>query len=705
MFKKLFFCSTLPLALVCSSCSSLYKVDKQTYVIEVNNQNETFNNLSKVSGVYEPRKTLHDTLTGNYLLRYKYKNETKYDYLNNYFYRNGVSAKFLKFGIIDEIHLVDEQNSTHIFNTDEDSQINNVTDFIHPDINRGYKNPIYQIQTNNQNSINSSFFSQKLASSKLIRFKVKNNIYWYDKDKKTDTLINAKDIEKSIEKANLSSQQTNELKAFGIEKMDFTTNENNSYFEIKLNNNFKAELFLDLIINNKIFSAYSDKFNYSEYYLVKNDLKHTLYKSLNNANDIQSVLIKYNVVGKVDKPTHAKHLLNEYQQGLLSSNLLDDFSDVQQKQLIRDFNSNKGIKLSIVQNFSNNIVNTIMFKDFIDKPDMNNIFEIMMYGKNKDKNSQISQFYSQNNVDFRNNITQIINKYTLNFIANKTNYYDNFISPNAIISNAQNTNYLKVIDANDHVSKGQINLAKNIEFYPQDLKKNYYNAESFLNVDKQLKSLHFESISKNITKIIDNFYKENPNIKDKKINFILPLKLESLDTRIIEKLNKIFNEINQNLQVNIVDIHSKIAKKYYNFSNYTANNTIEYINKLLLTSNNNLINALTNSDVSKYKILNKTKDLLMKFIDQNKITLNLNDKQFLEKMSEFSIKLHNKFSYFEIIKLINEIKLLYSLPYNLSSNIDLDSFKYELIQPWIIKPTREDNLIYFEDIKMEGKNE
>ncbi|AIA29542.1 lipoprotein [Mycoplasmopsis californica] len=689
--------SFLPLPL---SCVAALKIPKSTYIIEKNSPNTNLTQFHPISGIFAQRSTLNDSLTGNYLLRYAYVGESKYDYLNKYFQKDGISAKFLKFGIIDGIKIIDSNGTEHIFDTDSSNEFQNPHDFVKPDINRGYKKYIYQIYSKNKKSINSRHFFNVLKDAKSIEFSIPQNKPWFDNEgKQTGLLISGFDVLNSLINANLSKQQLRELELVGFNNVLNKNNfeQNRVFFALNSTKNF--QLLLEQIVSNKIFSAYSQHGYFGGAYAMRvNDFKHTEYISLTNA-DIKRVLVKYNPVGKVDRNTHRLHILNEYEQGLITSEYLSLFNSSQQQNLLDKFKSqNSAVKLNIIQT-PNIKTQTLMFKDRIELNKTRNLYEQLMYGFDETKIDWLN-FYSGFGFKFRNLITQVLNKYSLNFSAKKTHYYDNFINPEAKISNANNTNYQRVIDAIDHVNKNVIYTDKMTKYYSESTKEHYYLTTSFLDSLKQIKSPYYSEIKLSLNRLLDKFYTENLIKNTEKIVFVLPLELEFLNSSLADVISLAMNELDSRLIVKLVDVSSELAKKYYNKHEFVSKNTMEYLNNLFLTKDNNLIRALEFLDSKNTPNLTKIKQHFENFfgnLNTDKILTGVN---YPAKINEFIFQIHQKLTYWEIINLINEIKILYSVPYNLSASVDLESFKYELVQPWIIKPTRDDNLVYYEDIKI-----
>ncbi|QBF34565.1 hypothetical protein EG856_01320 [Mycoplasmopsis phocirhinis] len=690
-------CSTLPL--VAFSCSKTHTA-KNIFIIEKNEANNNYNNVPKLGGIYAKRNSLHDSLSGNYLLRYKYIGEAKYDYLNNYFFADGISAKYLKFGLINKIQIIDNNQNISVFDSDDDIEFKVPKNLIKRDINRGFKNYIYSLVSPNPRSINSQNFTNKLQQAKSIKFYFKPNQFWFDKQgKQTQFKVLPNDLLNSLRNANLNEQQTQNLTLFGFDiNLVSQNNFTNDYAQFNISKIDNIELFLNEIIENKLFSAYKPNYYAGAFYLSSNDLKHTKYIALTNS-DIKQVIIKYNPAGQTDNQTHRIHILNEYEQGLVSSQDISIFNDAQQNNLIRKFKSgNKNIKLNILKTKNDSQNKYLSFNLKPNSSQIDPLYRMLMYGTNNNSGINWNHFYQGLGFEFRNNITQIINKFSLNFIVAKTQYYDNFISPDANISNAKNTNYLKIIDAIDHINENALFLDKKIyKYYAEQNKNHFFSKDSYLDIYKQLQSPWYSSIKNNITRILNKFYLTlNNEQKSKKIHFVIPLNIQKIETKMLNILNEIFNSIDPRLVIKIVDLNNNLTKQYYSIFNINSQNTIDYLVDLI--EQQNLLNAFKYVDIKLFPNLKKFAQFMHANLEQQDLTSK--NKNLTSKLKKAVFDFHTQFNYFDIIKIINEIKILYSVPYNIDSNVDLANFKYELIQPWFSKPTREDELIYFEDIKL-----
>ncbi|MCS4536986.1 hypothetical protein NXS15_02515 [Mycoplasma sp. CSL7475-4] len=704
LMLSLITCSTLPVVAV--ACSKTH-IAKNIYIIEKNESNPNYNGFEKVSGVYGKRKTLHDSLIGNYLLRYKYIGQVNFDYLNNYFFANGISARFLKFGLINKIEITDKDNNVSVFDSDDDDIFKNPKDHLKRDINRGYKNYIYTLQSQNPRSINSANFKQKLGKAKNIKFFFKSEQYWFDNQgKKTIQSITPNDLRQSIISANLNQEQIHNLNLLGFDNdLDNENNFNSKFAQFNLTNITNSDLFLSEIIENKMFSAYKANHYAGAYFLQSNDLKHTKYKSLNN-DPIEYVIIKYNPVGKIDNQTHRIHILNEYEQGLVSAQDISIFNDIQQNELIRKFKANDpNVKLNIIRTKNNSANQYLTFNLNPNLEAMDDLYKLLMYGTKDNNKIDWRNFYSGLGFEFRNNITQIIDKFSLNYTVNKTQYYDNFISAESLISNAKNTNYVRIIDAIDHLNKNILFLGDKVyEYYSEENKNHYYTKDSYLDIYEQLKAPKFEQIKTNIKQMLDKFYATlNTAQKSQKIQFIIPLDLEKIETKLLSVLKNLFNSIDERLEIKIVDLDNNLAKVYYTNFNANQDNTIDYLIDVVKTQN--ILKALDYIDFNRFVYLNKFKQFMLQSLNINNFGDDLDDlaqnsADFEAKIKKAIFDLHSQYNYFDIIKIINEIKIVYSVPYNVALNVDLANFRYELIQPWFIKPTRDDELIYFEDIKI-----
>ncbi|MCR8966641.1 OppA family ABC transporter substrate-binding lipoprotein [Mycoplasma zalophidermidis] len=715
--SKRYLSSILPLCitpLTVLGCTTRQNIAKNVYVLEKNGVNDTYLNLPKTGGVWGYKNTLHDSLVGNYIFRYKFVGEAKYDYLNKYFARNGIVGKFRKFGIIDKITIITKNGQKHLFDTDSEDEFKNPSKLIKVDINRGYKNYIYDLVSSNPKSINSENFTNCLSNSKQVIFHIKSDLFWYDKGQKTNTKVTGLDVLKSIKSAVLTNKNLKHLSLLGFDtknSLTFNNNYSDSEFKFNIVEVPNVNLLLNEFANNKIFTAYRDnEWSAGAYSLIINDLKHTEYIA-NFQQDLKKVILKYNPVGSVELQTHRIHLMNEYEQGLITSQTIDEFDNLQQSKYIRDFKSqNNGVKLNIVQTKNNSSINVLLprFKTISNISDVD-LYDKFMYESDV-INKNESTFYNGRGFVLRNNLQQIINKFTLNFNLYKTQYYDNLISPNALISNAKNTNYIRILDAIDHLNKAVIfTESQKIEYYSQVLKEDYYKKDSYLDLKTQLKSRWFNEIKNNINLLLNKFYHDYNLSSKQTITMIIPFNIKAFDFKTLEVINEIFSEIDERLIIKIVDINDKTVENYYEKITFNAKNTIDFFIQLLTLNNNNFINLLPYIDNMKFKYLVKFREYFAEYfkMDSQYILETIDNwlpTDYESNMREFAFKLHSKFNYYDIINMIAELKILLTPTYNTENNVDLDDFKYELIQSWIHKPTRDDNLIYFEDIIVSKEN-
>ncbi|WP_027334196.1 OppA family ABC transporter substrate-binding lipoprotein [Mycoplasma elephantis] len=735
---KIFITLSTPLTITpfITSCSSSTFVSNDVYIIEKNESNPYFNKIPLYGQEFSERKTIHDSLTGNYLIRWKYEGESVYDSLNSYF--KETSKKRLSFGLAKQIIIFDDKNK---FIFDDDDSDGKMLNNIKEDYGAGFLNPVYKQKSQNNKSINSDNFINKLKIAKKITFVLKDNLFFYNYlGEKTQHKIDAHNLLYSLKKC-IKDQEKNYLNALGftntiLKEENFKNNTIN--FDID-NKKLRTELFINEIIKNKAFSFIFQekikentdisKFLYAgSYVLNKCDLEKMIYISINKYTQIKKVIIKYNAAGSVDINSYRNHLLNSFNQGLISSQNISIFNDSQQANILSLYD-NGVYKLNIINNTKNE--SPPLFYD--DCPNFENTtfsknYAILMYGKEYLKKIDYNNFYNGLGFIFRNNISQIINKYTLSYTYNKTQYYDNFINPYAKISNNKNSNYTNIKSAFPHVIKDKLFLYNNTssklvtkDYFVDENFKHYYSIENIKDITKQFKSCYFDEIRNSIKKILDKFYEDN-NLNNKEIiEFDIPF-LDYLDKKIIDTLDEIFKSIDKRLKINIkVDKNIKnIQKMGYKIINFEDTDTNSFLTSLLLSKQNNLILNLIhyNSDINCLEKLNQFKNYFFEKLNFNNDDINeLKSKTLDEILQTISKKNQNKNinylietlvskyhydnSYFHIILLINDIKNSYAAPYRIDRYINLNLLlNYELIQSHFSKPTREDDLVYFEDIKI-----
>lgn len=734
-------CLTLAtyLPIVAISCTQENKfIDKNIYTLEFNESNPDYGKTIKNAGVFADRNSLHDSLTGNYLLRWQYDGSATYSTLNKYF--KTVSVKALKFGFINSITL-NIAGTQHVYDTDEyDKKIKN-------DLLSGYKKYIYVASSKNIKSINHESFLVNLSKADSISFGFDTKQHYYDNNaSKTNILASTNDLLNSIKKANMTKNQLDSLDIIGLNPESILNKNNykNDSIVYKLNSSKSVDMLLNVLINNKMFSLLhdskdSDNLFIGSYSLNQNNIGYKIYilnkKSIKNVDDrVQKVIFKYNQGGKIDEETNKIHLENAYKQGLITSQDISVFNKNQQDMFInnsKEYKKSYKINVTETQNIQS-IGNTIIWNSnpVANSKEYNDIFAKLLYGSDYLKNVDYSNFYSGDGFIFRNNITNLINKFALSYNILKSQYYDNSIDPNAIISNSNNsTNYNNIASAYDHIVKEKIyvaNTSESFEYYFDENEISYWSDKSFADINEQFKAYEFDKIKNSIIKILDKFYLNNSIDKSQKIKFSLPVLIEENNEN-IEKTFKIAQDI-----INSVDprIEMKFELKnitnfksdLFVFADYKAKNTVEYIQKLLEDHNNSLLiklfyydNSLNLSQLKHFKdfifkalkITQPVETDLKSLINNNKIKEFYNKILEIKNVSDFNVlaqqqalNYHVKNDYYAIIKLINDIKNYYAATYRFDQIINLNIFSYEIIQPWVDKPTRDDSLVYFEDIKI-----
>lgn len=746
--------SSMSIVVSCNITSKF--VQKNIYIIEKNESNNMANKSLLTSGNFSYKKTNHEALVSNYLLRYKFSGYSLYDNLNKYY--TGISIKSLSFGLINKIIINTQTNKITYDNDTFDLEINR-------DLRAGYKDYIYTATSSDPKSINHSSFLENLLKAKTIKMIVRTKNYYDSSGNVTNIKVSGKDLLNSIMYAKLNSNQKLSLSLSGINPNSLLNI--NNYLDNEINftdlNITNYAGFLHEIIYNNIFSFFNTKSTNlnknstindilyaGDYVLTTNSLSLREYNSINTNNMIKKVIIKYNQAGTIDEQTNRIHLLNAYEQGLITSAKLATFDDYQQQNIINEANKDKNkYKLSIIQPNSNNMQKQILMFNMnpnFKSAKFNENYARLIYGENYLNAIDYESYFNGRSLSFRNNFTQLINKFTISYSILKTQSYDNFIDPNAKITNAKNTTYVKVTNAYDHITKSIIlnyhidrsakvskmlisdpnNVNKNYYVYSESDKKKYFSLDSFKNIYNQFKSTNFQQNVLNIKNILDDFYNSNNIDLSETVAWEYPIIIEKDNDNIKQTfkiVEEIINNIDRRIKFKIVYIKPDELKNNYmvNFNNLIANNTIEYLSRMLLQNNNNLLVNLIYLNNDFFSSLSKLKkylfeklnlstediDKLKEYIKAKKSNSLIN---FLSKLKQIeniedTIKsivfdFHNNNDYYAIINVINDIKNSYAAPYRFDQIINLKIFNYELVQPWITKPTRDDGLVYFSDIRI-----
>lgn len=746
--------SSMSIVVSCNITSKF--VQKNIYIIEKNESNNMANKPLLTSGNFSYKKTNHEALVSNYLLRYKFSGYSLYDNLNKYY--TGISIKSLSFGLINKIIINTQTNKITYDNDTFDLEINR-------DLRAGYKDYIYTATSSDPKSINHPSFLENLLKAKTIKMIVRTKNYYDSSGNVTNIKVSGKDLLNSIMYAKLNSNQKLSLSLSGINPNSLLNI--NNYLDNEINftdlNITNYASFLHEIIYNNIFSFFNTKSTdlnknstindilyAGDYVLTTNNLSLREYNSINTNNMIKKVIIKYNQAGTIDEQTNRIHLLNAYEQGLITSAKLATFDDYQQQNIINGANKDKNkYKLSIIQPNSNNMQKQILMFNMapnFKSARFNENYARLIYGENYLNAIDYESYFNGRSLSFRNNFTQLINKFTISYSILKTQSYDNFIDPNAKITNAKNTTYVKVTNAYDHITKSIIlnyhidrsdkvskmlisdpnNVNKNYYVYSESDKKKYFSLDSFKNIYNQFKSTNFQQNVLNIKNILDDFYNSNNIDLSETVAWEYPIIIKKDNDNIKQTfkiVEEIINNIDRRIKFKIVYINSDELKNNYmvNFNNLIANNTIEYLSRMLLQNNNNLLVNLIYLNNDFFSSLSKLKkylfeklnlstediDKLKEYIKAKKSNSLIN---FLSKLKQIeniedTIKsivfdFHNNNDYYAIINVINDIKNSYAAPYRFDQIINLKIFNYELVQPWITKPTRDDGLVYFSDIRI-----
>ncbi|MCV3733859.1 oligopeptide ABC transporter substrate-binding protein [Mycoplasma enhydrae] len=190
--------TTVPLA--AASCSGF---NKRRYVYEYNSKIENkpfFYDASRSFGSYLETSTRHQTSVG--LIRKATLNEPKIvGILTNDSSGNQKSQRLIleptwqknKLELASEIHVTDEHGNIHVFDNDE-ADIKPEGD-VTIEGKKYYSSPSVDLRSDNQRSINSANFDEKMNSAVKVQFVIRKGVKWVDSNgKATKYEVQAKDF-------------------------------------------------------------------------------------------------------------------------------------------------------------------------------------------------------------------------------------------------------------------------------------------------------------------------------------------------------------------------------------------------------------------------------------------------------------------------------------------------------------------------------
>lgn len=741
--KRMIFLSSLSL-LPLISCNANYinSVTNNQYTVLINQPN----NLVIQNNQYINSSI--DKLSNAFLIDYQYTDEVEYDYINKRIKKP--SKRKMIFNLASSITLYHDNNTKQIYDNDL-AEVKPESD-----LGTGYSTPYINLTSANNNSINNTEFINNVNKAVKIEFNLKNINYVNHKNESTNNNLLGQDFWYSIKKNELNkSLNLTEIEKYGIDTVKFMNSDNYKNNKIIFDKKNQWDFFNYLkneLMKNTIYSPISSAFintnnkqnNYglnwyqsnldnslflSDYILNSNTLSQKIYsinkfKNIDIKNKINKIIFKYQLL-PLNSSEFEEQNFQGYNSGLISEVPLEQLNENQKQIILKNIKQNK-INFSFNEQNQGNIINSFYNLKNISNSEYNKNFAKLIYGKEKGINYEY--FFNGESWKFRNNLSNIINHYAINFLSDKKETWLSYANPKLLIQGKDDkfNNYNNLYDAKYFVNEQIIiNESENKRFNQLDEENKFFQNETSNDL---LKNVYFKKNIEEIKKIVDRYYEKGnsgkmswsipiyKNIITNKENVILSQMIsliKSIDSRLNPQYKFVYN---------LSDLNEiKNSKKYYTIfknQNYDFNNLKNYLLEWIKDKDNSLLILLILKNKNLFTHLNKFKDyfwnsLISKNIIKNKLTeneINLNTEP-LKWISKNNSNLNNEIkniidnyflenNNFELIKLINEIELSYAKPLSLDTGIKYDNLSENLIQKRFIKPYFEKNIINYIDIKI-----
>ncbi|ENY68483.1 Hypothetical protein, predicted lipoprotein [Metamycoplasma auris 15026] len=579
----------------------------------------------------------------------------------------------------------------------------------------------------NNNILNANSFKLNLLAKMLKNKDYRNLIINKNNSKLSDAFKNQNE---NLDGFNLFKYL--EDNNINLEKLFDFSNENEIVLESK--NNKKID-FISLFENVFILQNYFDGMPYE---WLKNQYQ------LNDFKDFKSNLDWFFTYGKtyLNRFYAAPYFINKMDNNetilKLNEDYYKDFSSSILKQISIQYNplplANTTFSLQSTNAFKQNIISKLEYENL----NLNEKQEIL-------KNFNNYNFsYQKNNNRFKLNNTIIINHkpnsnsryFNKNFLAlyygwneNEKKYslkkdnlifqslFNNLINPYGIVD-GNNDAWLSQAPENLYIDakNKSLNVVELKDIYNQILKpiiidsktKKFNETFQFQNKEKirdpknitnknKLQSVWFDDIKKELSAMIENFYKTNKNEENIYVNIPILIHNENeITLQKISNIKDILKSIHAKLKVDITLIND--FEKYNEF--FKSNNSIykefsfrifegnvsEYLSNQLTNEKSNLKSLIF--------LIEKNKDLQQIYKELAKLNNSL-----LKDARELRIYLKN-LNVESQLNLINEINNLLSYTINFQSQINVDNFSKVIYQKHLIKPIGWNDLNYFQDIKI-----
>ncbi|VEU68368.1 OppA family ABC transporter substrate-binding lipoprotein [Mycoplasmopsis pulmonis] len=779
----LFSLSMIALPILTFSCSAKNHIDsKNKYIFyEYKNQANTTSDFNfHATSVDKYIDNDVESLTSSFLFRYKYSESLEFDYVNSRVLKP--SKKWLIMNLASSIVLTMEDNSTLTYDNDEHEIIPSAN------LGNGYDSKVILLTSENPSSINSKDFKNNLNKAKKIEVFLKEKNYLNNENKLSSYSLKAMDFYYSLMRDKLSDLSIrkdmnislknneinrkwnlkNKLSLYKINDEDLFDknnydNQKNSITFNKKNQWDFAGFFENELIQNLVFSPVSSDFindtfdalNYglqsygktlndslflSDYVFISNTIEKQIF-DINSDLDLVDYLnkplrveINY-TISPLNQKAYEIQSFNRFKNSLLSTLDVDSLNLSDANDVIK--NQRYKISYNSLRN-SNNNINKIFWK-IIPESTSNNFnenFKKLIYG-----DLNLNYFYNDLSFEFRNNLSNLINYFALNFISKNKTYWHSYANDNMLIfgKNNQTNNYNKLYDAYYHLNSFTSFLKKeSINENIIDQREKFYLFKDDQN--NILKSKNFEKIKKNLNHLLDNFINQN-NIKGN-FEWQIPVYEKAINqekyfayNQVIQLIKSIHPSLKPELKL-VSDIHSLNELKSNSNSytkyidiNYSKNNLSEFFANLIFNDEVSLLYPIIFFDSKKWQNQQNLnlftrfenfqkffKNSIKKYFDfdldflKTESKLNKIFSKFKSKISNFSNDEINKKIYeiienyqreninFDLIKLVNEIDLIYTKPIDLNSFTSMEFLNLKIVQDRFDLPYREDGIINYFDI-------
>ncbi|VEU74904.1 Uncharacterised protein [Mycoplasmopsis citelli] len=670
-FKKIWLTS-LPLLFTsfvvgCASPSQIKS--KQNYVRNYNQANQYADGIFPI---FENRKYQNDIEKALFapLLKYNSFDNLIVDKVNNIITQPSKSRLSFYLASAIKLHFADNTSLTYT----NDNFTNNT------DLNNNY---ITNLFSSDITSINHPDFWNNLKKAQQITFELKNDLYYskYNGDL-SNNKFQAQDLI-----SNLSPQIMKDFeKQYGVQ-----ISAKNNLLIIKSSKNLadsfiKFELMANMIfnpqpINLKAKNNYKDKLYLSKYLPYQNQInlirliknKFSPDKSFNIAlNTIDQITLKYNPT-PLDIETFRIQQLRSFRQNLISEVPFNIFNNIQKDDILGR-SRQYGLR-EIFQSNNLQINQRFYFANSFDKQKPNQF------------NDAFKEFYFQNSQAsylFKYYLSRIYSLFAKALYLDNQYYWNSLSLPLMKLNNnkSEHSNIKTLSDAYSEINIQDIylysqNTNKKVNYF--DLKNSYFTKKNILDFQKQLPSIVFEEIKKELNFIIDKYLNNSQKI----LQFNVPI-LDSdseKEIQLFEYYVNLLNSISPKMRVKVQKTSLKELQENNYFISFQIfeypNNTIESYFKLIW--NNHLTRTYLNNQFAfnNYPIL--------KSIDFN-----------LEK----AVKLIQNQNLKAQINLINELNNLIVLPFDTKNIDNSKNLNKVLVQNYYQFPLSSDGIVNFEDIRI-----